>query len=593
MKELLETGVNIGLSYDKRLDGLIGQIKGYSVAVKENNQTGSYGCLLWVRKGDFAAIKSAEDYLAEQVTANPDLVKNFRVTERGIAAALVKTSDSYKNVTNIKRFLYDLTSFLSLNFYVSCCYDCGKTAELGIYSAEGVPVQCCGACGEKYEYISGTENDIADAFPAVNPKKEETIGFDNLLAEEKREEQPEPVAEKAAAETAVLTEEEESELLLKEIPTQAEETAPKRAETAENEDKIDISALMFGASEEKKPEPPKSEIFEQAQREFELQKQKEAQEKQNLRSEEEFGLRELMVSDLREENNGGADLTIPTDDPEDRVGHDEGVAVTEIYDDSNEGEDIDVTEIESTISKPTVTTGHQQLSAKETPLDKDGKVPLMNPNAVDESNVPSAADGPDAVTPSTYTKPMPTAEHSQTPPPGYAVATDDPRAETAPAPKATPYTQQASPLIYLPPESNAFTGILGAFVLAVLGVGVWVLIAQMGFLSYVGSLAIIGAVFGGYRLAGGSMDRKGIAISAVISVIMNVLGFGICLVIEVQKVIQECFGFSISFLDAIDWVTFSFTESGVGASLFIDMGVSLLFMIIGLISVVTTLLKKT
>ena len=125
MKELLETGVNIELSYDKRLDGLMGQIKGYSVVVKENNQTGSYGCLLWVRKGDFAAIKSAEDYLAEQVTSNPDLVKNFRVTERGIAAALVKTSDSYKNITNIKRFLYDLTSFLSLNFYVSCCYDCG------------------------------------------------------------------------------------------------------------------------------------------------------------------------------------------------------------------------------------------------------------------------------------------------------------------------------------------------------------------------------------------------------------------------------------------------------------------------------------
>ena len=41
MKELLETGVNIGLSYDKRLDGLMGQIKGYSVVVKENNQTGS------------------------------------------------------------------------------------------------------------------------------------------------------------------------------------------------------------------------------------------------------------------------------------------------------------------------------------------------------------------------------------------------------------------------------------------------------------------------------------------------------------------------------------------------------------------------
>ncbi len=653
MKELLETGVNIGLSYDKRLDGLMGQIKGYSVVVKENNQTGSYGCLLWVRKGDFAAIKSAEDYLAEQLTSNPDLVKNFRVTERGIAAALVKTSDSYKNATNLKRFLYDLTSFLSLNFYVSCCYDCGKTAQLSIYSAEGVPVQCCGACGEKYEFIGGAGNDADSAFPVPEPVKEEKISFDNLLADEKAEEQPEPAAEKNDIAAAALTKEEESELFFKEIPAPEAEPAPKTEEvkasedktdisglmfaaseekkpesavqhraaeklTAEeeselflkeipggeaepapkeevkvSEDKTDISGLMFGASVEKKPEPPKSEIFEQAQREFELQKQKEAQEKQNAQGEEEFGLKELMVSDLREENNGGEDLTIPGNDPEDKVGHSEEIAVTEIYDDSNEGEDIDVTEIESTVSKPTVTTGHQQLSAKETPLDKDGNVPLMNPNAVDQSNIPSAVDGPDAVTPSTYTKPMPVAEHSATPPPGYATATDDPRAEPAPTAKATPYTGQTSSFMYLPQESNALTGILGAFVLAVLGVAVWVLIAQMGFLSYIGSLAIIGAVFGGYRLAGGSMDRKGIAISAVISVVMNVLGFGITLVIEVQKVIHDCFGYSISFLDAIDWVAFSLTESGASASLLIDMGVSMLFMIVGLVGVVANLLKKT
>lgn len=648
MKELLETGVNIGLSYDKRLDGLIGQIKGYSVVVKENNQTGSYGCLLWVRKGDYAAIKSAEDYLAEQVTSNPDLVKNFRVAERGIAAALVKTSDSFRNITNIKRFLYDLTSFLSLNFYVSCCYDCGKTAELGIYSAGGVPVQCCGACGEKYEFIAETGNSAVSGFPAPEQKKEEKISFDNLLADGKTEEQPEPVLQKAQEK---LTKEEESELFFKEIPAPKAEPAPKREEekinedktdisglmfaaseakkpepvvqhrtaeklTAEeeselflteipgeeaepapkeevktSEDKTDISALMFGASAEKKHEPPKSEIFEQAQREFELQKQKEAQDKQKEQGGEEFSLKELMVSDIREENNGGEDLTIPGADPEDKVGHSEEIAVTEIYDDSNEGEDIDVTEIESTVSKPTVTTGHQQLTAKETPLDKDGNVPLMNPNAVDRSNMPSAVDGPDAVTPSTYTKPMPVAEHSATPPPGYATA--DPRAEPLPTAKSTPYTYQGASFTYLAPESNAVTGILGALVLAVLGVAVWVIIAQMGFLSYIGSLAIIGAVFGGYRLAGGSMDKKGIAISAVISVVMNVLGFGITLVIEVQKVIHDCFGYSISFLEAIDWVAFSLTESGASASLMIDMGVTILFMIVGLVGVVTALLKKT
>ena len=58
MKELLNTGVSLSLEYCPEIDGLIGRIKNYSVAVRENNETGSYGVLLWVKEGDYSAVTS-------------------------------------------------------------------------------------------------------------------------------------------------------------------------------------------------------------------------------------------------------------------------------------------------------------------------------------------------------------------------------------------------------------------------------------------------------------------------------------------------------------------------------------------------------
>lgn len=607
MKELLMTGVNLPLEYIESENALVGQIKGYSVAVKENNQTGSYGVLIWVKEGGFTAITNAQEYLAERVTVESGFVKNFRVTERGIAIALNKDSNDFTNVTNLKRFLFDLTSSLSLNFYVNCCNECGATEKLSVYGGNGVVVQCCEACGAKYSLLKsfGTESGssfpnavsaaapiaAAVAAPATTKKLSDEEEFRNLFATEKTEPAPEPVT------NTVKT----------------------------TDDGVDISGLMVGAGESEAPKPPRSKLFEEAEREFELEKAREKA------SQPEVSFEEFMLND---DKSGAGESVTEIKGDNDPVGHSDEFAVTDISDDSNEGEDIEVTEIESLIEKPTETTGHKQLTAEETPLDKDGKVPLVNPNSSSDTAAPSDPYGPDAVQPSEYLKPMPIYDEANSGVdnspfediraertanvPGYDNSGEDPRAEkpfVAPvlqpvqsqygSQPATPYAYgttaqnaQPTPLPYAATytpirveSSNALFGIMGALVFAVLGVLLWIGIYQLGFLSYFGAIAITFAVFFGYRIAGGAQDTKGIVISVILSFVMNLLGHGVCLVFDTQTAIYENYGYHLSFFEGIDWLIYTLGDPSVASSVGVDVLFNVVITIVSIIIAARSMIR--
>ena len=723
MKELLNTGVSIGLEYCPEIDGLIGRIKDFSVAVRENNETGSYGVLLWAKKGEYNPITSVNDYLADRVNSDSDTVKNFRVQERGIAVALKKTDDPFKNANTIKRFLIDLTGILSVNFYKSCCHKCGKTENLGIYLDNGVPSQYCSACSAGKTLLKDfPETKIAEAlsFEALMPKEEAIAEAESVLSETKNEEAPiihekteeieipeanetEDVAEEmpevellpvgANSEENEEAEADEAEEEVEEMPevellpvganseeneeveaNEAEEEAeempevellsvganseeneeveadeaeeeveempevellPVEANSEENEeaeadeaeeeaeempeveipssdnnedigdlltetktdydgsydnevkkeeipDNTDISALMMGAAEEKAAEyiPPKSELFEKIEREY-LEEQKNAP-----KTEEKNDFSDFMVTPL--DNMGTKeDFVTVTEANEGPIGHNDKIAVTELRDDSNDGEDIDVTEIESTISKPTDTSGPEQLTALETPLDENGNVPLMNPNAESDDNRPSPVNGPDAVLPSVSNKPMPKQEENTgVTPPGYAKMEDDPRAEAPdtqrlPEPPR-PYDAPAyvAPINWGIPDSNPVMGIIGALAFAVLGVLVWSLIGRVGYISYVGSIALVASVFGGYRLAGGSIDTKGKVICTILSLLLTFVSFWVVLVLNVQDQIHSVFGFNISFFNAIEWAVKSYSNNNF---VIFDLVLSMVFTVVAVV----------
>lgn len=627
MQELLNTGVNFTLEYDEKENAMIGQVKGYSAAVRENISTGSYGCLLWVKQGASAAEK-AEDHLEALKKQQPEYLKNYRVTARGIAIALNRSGDPYKNITGLKKFLYDFADFLSKNGYINCCCECGAEHDLGIYQTGQVIAQECSGCGEKYTLIMKVSSPVQKKSAFAAPVSDEpAAGFslDNYAEELRRKaelaekseldvklhEIEEKEDKSAASEediSSLLTEiaptepqsndlpadigeldkkkkDSDEEALFSELmfdanekPAEEEKPAPQKnisidsllfteqplpsAEPEKPRGDYDCTplsergdmgfeALLAGSAEAKKTEPPKSEIFEAAEREFAAE-----QAKSQKNEPEKFDINDLLLNE-----NGEIELQ------EVKPEVDDGTVVTEIRDDSNDGENIDVEEIESQVNAPTVTTGHQQLSAEETPLEADGSVPLINPNANREEKMVSPADGPDAVTPLAVNYAQPTSldeEKTKPLPPGFAdssnmIDRDEPVHYGAPA----PYDPNSNYSSYVRPfdgggtKSSAVMGIIGALTCGMLGVVIWVLIAAgLNIISWWGGIALAATTFAGYYFAGRALDKKGIVISAVITVVMMLAGVAAMTAIDVRDMFAKTFGTDISLFDALHWVTY-------------------------------------
>ena len=229
MKELLNIGVSIELEYEESTDALIGQIKGYTVVVKENLSTGSYGCFFWAKEGDFAAITDMTEYLTDKQKLEPELIKKFRVTELGAAVALNRVDDAFVNVNMLKKFAYDFVTNLSINFFKNCCCECGGTGKLALYDINGTPAQACSECGKKYKLVCSFDEDVSGSDTKISAipdfaKPLETTLFEKepILAETKKasEENKEVIEQKQSVSDA----EEFSELVLTEIPKEEKPT---------------------------------------------------------------------------------------------------------------------------------------------------------------------------------------------------------------------------------------------------------------------------------------------------------------------------------------------------------------------------------
>lgn len=56
--------------------------------------------------------------------------------------------------------------------------------------------------------------------------------------------------------------------------------------------------------------------------------------------------------------------------------------------------------------------------------------------------------------------------------------------------------------------SNLLLGVIGALFASLLGVGLWVLIGQVGFVAGIAGFVMLKLALGGYQKLGGSLDKK-------------------------------------------------------------------------------------
>ena len=658
MKELLETGAAGDLEYCENCDALIGKINGLAVAIKENDQTKSYGCLIWVGPEDKADPDAAKNYLEEQAIDKPHIIKHFRVAGRGAAIALVKYNDPVRNIGNINRLMSEISDGLFARSYVNCCYRCGSTEKLSLYSDNGVPVLYCTDCGRGTVLRSFGGKAVPEREAPVISADDPLLG--SLLADGTGEAEPEPQKNVFNAD-----------------PT------------------ADLSGLMFDASaeEEVKTAPPRSELFEAAQREFEEQKKLQAEEaddflnsllfvagdekpaekepepKLTVSAPTEADISELggLMYDGTEseetaeqpdaeekaaENanidnlmydanadafgNGGSweetpavetqapaasgseidglmvggidsvtavtaigrgegeDLQVETQE-EEYVGLDDSIEVTEIHDDSNDGEDIEITALDSKLGAPTDTQG-AELEAGETPLEADGSVPLVNPNSGFADVRPSSAFGPGAVR--AYSAGSYEGANIAEEPVGFdgrkkgSAPVRDPRlgdemgarsrdfrSQQVSEPalhrrkveqhkvsgnaKSSTNTNYSYTAVY---GSKGVVGTIAAVIFALVGAGMWCGVGYLldmlgGFSEDTTSLitavcAFLPALFAfvGYRIGGDYFDKKGILISVIVTILFDAIGaFALFVTSELRWTAQQ-YGFSVSLDKAFERV---------------------------------------
>ncbi|MBO6301459.1 MAG: hypothetical protein J6N15_03370 [Ruminiclostridium sp.] len=329
----------------------------------------------------------------------------------------------------------------------------------------------------------------------------------------------------------------------------------------------------------------------------------------------------------------GEDLLVESEEIEE-VGESDEIAVTEIYDDSNEGEDIEIEELESDFNKPTETKGGE-LGASETPLESDGSVPMVNPTSDFADNKPSSGRDPSAVRAFAYgsydygsTAEEPMGFDGR--PKGYqggdprmgdevgGVSRDYSRQQAAfaapgaNAPRPTmqkvvskggnrskPINMKAKKVRSYSDGSHAFVGFIACLLFGLIGCALWcgtgyilglmeTMDAEVKLLaSAVSGFLPTLFVFLGYRVGGDYFDGKGIAVSVVMSLIMDTVGIAAFLITgEMQKNSKEL-GYTLPVEKMLDNLKATFADSAASFNLkrqlLITCGVMLLTLIISII----------
>ncbi|MBR5087998.1 MAG: hypothetical protein IK093_01080, partial [Ruminiclostridium sp.] len=327
----------------------------------------------------------------------------------------------------------------------------------------------------------------------------------------------------------------------------------------------------------------------------------------------------------------GEELKVAVEE-EEKFGIDENVEVTELYDDSNEGEDIEIEELNSGFNMPTDTKGGE-IEAEETPLEEDGSVPMFNPNAAKVQATSGREPGDvRAFAYGSYEN----ANVAEEPvrfdgrPRGYqgtdprmgdemgSVSRDYSRqqaAMTAPGAKKPRLSEQrvvskgrvpssrpdkpsrinkmakSAPR----PGSNAIVGTIAALLFGVIGCAIW---CGLGYLLGLMSTfdaevkSIILSVFGflpmlfvflGYRIGGDYFDTKGMVIAGVITVMMDFVGlFAVLVTGEMQRDNAEL-GFNIPIDKTIENVMYSLQNPASSGAMLRQLGITAAVMVISLV----------
>ena len=149
----------------------------------------------------------------------------------------------------------------------------------------------------------------------------------------------------------------------------------------------------------------------------------------------------------------------------------------------------------------------------------------------------------------------------------------------------------------IPKEENVLAGTVGAFLFSLAGGIVWFLLYQIGFLAAISGIIGVVCAIKGYALFGKCESVKGVVISAVMAFISILIAWYLCLSYDVYQAYQEWFAmgevdFTPTFFECVSNAYLFFEDGEIAAAYLKDLGIGLLFCVIGAFGYVKAAIGK-
>lgn len=125
-------------------------------------------------------------------------------------------------------------------------------------------------------------------------------------------------------------------------------------------------------------------------------------------------------------------------------------------------------------------------------------------------------------------------------------------------------------------NENKVLGAVGAVIGAVLGIVVWCLIGKLGYIAWIGGLAISAFTLGGYMLLGKDVSKFGLILSIGLMIVAVYVATRLNWAISLQEAFDEELGYDMSLWDCFSNIMKWVKLADSTARFYLDLGLGYL-----------------
>lgn len=131
-------------------------------------------------------------------------------------------------------------------------------------------------------------------------------------------------------------------------------------------------------------------------------------------------------------------------------------------------------------------------------------------------------------------------------------------------------------------KNNIIAGIVGGFLGSLIGVALWIVIGLAGYIAAICGLVLAVCTIKGYQLFGGKLDKKGMFITIIITILMVFVSQYLTLSLEIYNEFKA--DYAISTFDAIRAVPDFLKDADVSRSFYVNLGIGYILTLVCVVS---------